>query len=73
MAATRAMLTPSWCEISAREIPAQIVYRAGGRFLIVAPFDAEWEAKTERLRADIAGWAFGQFHGEVVFHLAAVE
>ena len=51
----------------------RLVYRAGGRFLIVVPFDAEWETKTARLRTDIAGWAFGQFHGEVVFHLAAVE
>ena len=50
---------------------ASLFYMAGGRFLITAPFENEWEPKLAALQARIDHELFLKFGGEVAFHLAA--
>ncbi len=50
---------------------ASLFYVAGGRFLITAPFEKEWEPKLAALQARLDHELFADLGGEVAFHLAA--
>jgi CRISPR-associated protein Csm1 len=55
-----------------REFPrTSLFYAAGGRFLLTAAFEHEWQTKLAALQASLDQDLFAKFSGEVAFHLAA--
>ena len=65
-------LVARWCLRQLSSSNPRLLYTAGGRFIIASePFDS-WENKLARMQAEIDGWAWANFEGELLFHLAAV-
>ncbi len=50
---------------------ANILYSAGGRFLLSAPPADDWQKRVNDMQARIDKWVWPEFGGEIAFHLAA--
>ncbi|MBV8847201.1 MAG: hypothetical protein JO307_30695 [Bryobacterales bacterium] len=55
------------------EAGAKVFYSAGGRFLVVAGFCADWGQRLASLQSELDGDLLRTYHGELVFHLAGAE
>jgi len=64
-------LIARWCLRQFSVSNPKLLYTAGGRFLIASePFDS-WEQRIAYMRCEVDAWAWANFEGELVFHLAA--
>jgi CRISPR-associated protein Csm1 len=64
-------LIARWCLQQLSVSNPKLLYTAGGKFLIATePFDS-WQNKVAHMQAQIDEWAWTNFEGELVFHLAA--
>jgi CRISPR-associated protein Csm1 len=62
-----------WCLRELSSAQPHILYSAGGRFVLrTNPFSG-WQARVRELQSRIDAWAWRNFQGELVFHLAAAD
>lgn len=64
-------LIARWCLQQLSVSNPKLLYTAGGKFLIASEFFASWEGKVAQMQTEIDRWAWTNFGGELVFHLAA--
>jgi CRISPR-associated protein Csm1 len=61
-----------WCKETFAQGQPKILHSAGGKFLIGLNAFEGWEATLEKMRVDLDRWAWENFGGELIFHLAVV-
>ncbi len=66
-------LIAQWCLDQLQPGEAHLVYAAGGRFLIGTQASEGWREKVAAMQRQVDEWAWREFKGELVFHLAAVD
>lgn len=62
-----------WCLDRLAATNPRLLYSAGGRFLMATAIPSDWRALVDGLQAEIDAWAWKEFEGELIFHLAAAD
>lgn len=60
-----------WCKETFAQSQPRVLYSAGGKFLIGLIAFEGWETTLQKMRVNLDKWAWENFGGELIFHLAA--